>query len=902
MPGKELSPLGILGLPPKTTHLKAHRVLPKRITFLDDISPSPLLPRSRQIEKIEDVDIQGYTSSERIRSWIPEPSSTQVVPENSPPLTPPLNPAKVGNETRPEHSPLNRSTPRSIQNTSSDLATPTVQRSPPTPETTPPRSYQKRQGLPIPRNLSTTDSFETAREQITSDEEGSRPDSRSLHSSRQIWLRKTEKAGLSNVGLGLGSESEDGEQTPKTSAAHKIPSNLDLDKFDGTWGSGNDNVHLTRQGEYQNGAYGSQAYGAPQGHFHGAESPLGNSPILKGGSRAPTRRSPHSHQNNISGPMQAPLTDSIKQSLDQIKSFTDDDDSELEAKLRKVDNRRLSQISATSTIVSAMVFNTPPRRRQTLRHSSKIANLTSASIQSDRNSSTPHRHERYHTLRHAKALVGKQNQASFSAFTNNTGVEPGNRMVDTASSSRPNTAPEDAVSYFDIPCRDRRTASTHESMFSPKLERRIVQEAPPLDLHEMPLKSQETGSLSRAASSASAGFDSKNKRQITQAQTSSQLNEASKIKQISIDQESVGDWSALRPPSALITPFSIRSARSSTPGTLEVNEATAISIYPHTNKSILVVQHTPRRDSGAPEHSAVIAANAKFALPAGSVQSPVIHQPQRLLDSPLQNPRSPPLPPDFKIIPPTPANATDAGGAEQQAPTIDVSRKRLSAPLSLVKRALSTRRYSESFVAPLARSLSRRRTISSHRRCSTDNDPDGNLHPFWRPRAFWDDVDVEDDEFGNDGVIVGNSLGMPTREIKKHTPPRRHGSLSQRLDSIRIPFRQEVWSRDSKPTSTQTTYCEKRHSGTGAGAMVRNFSLRKKSKFYGKRENHSYEFIQPQANLEGHEKPVVPRLGYQVQFVGFKGLAEKVKERREEARREKVREKLKGSIDVIRSL
>ncbi len=39
-----------------------------------------------------------------------------------------------------------------------------------------------------------------------------------------------------------------------------------------------------------------------------------------------------------------------------------------------------------------------------------------------------------------------------------------------------------------------------------------------------------------------------------------------------------------------------------------------------------------------------------------------------------------------------------------------------------------------------------------------------------------------------------------------------------------------------------------------------------------------------------------------MQFVGFKGLAEKVKERREKARREKVREKLRGSIDILRGV
>lgn len=47
----------------------------------------------------------------------------------------------------------------------------------------------------------------------------------------------------------------------------------------------------------------------------------------------------------------------------------------------------------------------------------------------------------------------------------------------------------------------------------------------------------------------------------------------------------------------------------------------------------------------------------------------------------------------------------------------------------------------------------------------------------------------------------------------------------------------------------------------------------------------------------------MPRLGYPVQFIGFKGLAErmeKAKVKREEGRRERIREKLRGSIGVVK--
>lgn len=472
---------------------------------------------------------------------------------------------------------------------------------------------------------------------------------------------------------------------------------------------------------------------------------------------------------------------------------------------------------------------------------------------------------------------------------------------------RPTTAPEDTIGYFDIPYQDRRIVSAYASTSPPKAEKRILRDNPQTDHLETALRSpSETNNICGPNSSVSAALNcinSPSRQPVIQDQLPLQTNDMHEAGLPSPQLENGGDWAALRPQSALFTPFSVHSARSSTPGTLEVNEATAISIYPHTNKSILVVQQNPRKNSEAPEHSAIIAANAKFALPAGSMQPPVIHQPRQLVDSPLQNPRSPPQPPDFKIIPPTPANVMDTEDLEQQHYTTELAKKRLSKPLSRIRRALSTRRYSESFVAPLTRGLSCRNTIHETRRLSMNNDPDRNLHPFWRPRSFWDATDrseSSDSEFGNDELLVGNSLGMPTQRAKNFSPPRRQGSLSQRLGAIGLARRRKASLGSSDPHTTAVPETEKNYSG--ASAIVRNLSLRKKPKFYGRQETRSYEFIQPQTNPEGQSKLAMPRLGYQVQFVGFKGFTEKVKERREEARREKVREKLKGSIDVVRGL
>jgi hypothetical protein len=50
---------------------------------------------------------------------------------------------------------------------------------------------------------------------------------------------------------------------------------------------------------------------------------------------------------------------------------------DLDARLREVDNRRFSQLSASSSVVEAMVIDTKPRRRQTLRHTGKVSDFKS---------------------------------------------------------------------------------------------------------------------------------------------------------------------------------------------------------------------------------------------------------------------------------------------------------------------------------------------------------------------------------------------------------------------------------------------------------------------------------------------------------------------------------------------
>ncbi|KAL9613158.1 MAG: hypothetical protein Q9167_002278 [Letrouitia subvulpina] len=909
MPGKELSPLTVLDPPPKTSLLKAHKALPKRTAFLDDKIFSRPFTVTRQSERSDTVDLQGYASSERIHSWIPEPSLTQIISENSPPLTPPPNSIEVNNEVGTDSSPLDGHALGSTQTASSGITTPAVQHSPPTPETTPPRLTQDKHTSLSPRNASTrAESFETARENISSDEENTRLSSPSSHCARRTWLKKAGYPELGDVGLGLALELEDGEQTPTALTSKRAFRTSEVVAFQGVGEGEGDGADIADEKTIQNSVHANQGYKRSRKlpHKNGSlrEYPLD----VEGSPQSSGARSVNLYQRTKSIES-SPFTGPVEQRAGRTESPVKNDNFELDAKLRDVENHRLSQISATSTVVSAMVFHTPPQRRQTLRHTSKIADLTSTMGQSNRASLSTTDHTRRHLLRHLKAPEGGQREAFASGLSGSSGSQSAREKSKNIPQPtlRPTTAPEDTIGYFDIPHQNRRIVSAYASTSPPKAEKRVMRDTPSSDhLESVPRSPSDTHLISGPTSSVSAALNSINspsRQPAIQGQALQQSNDLHEAGLPSPQLESSGDWSALRPQSALFTPFSVHSARSSTPGTLEVNEATAISIYPHTNKSILVVQQNPHKNSQAPEHSAIIAANAKFALSAGSMQPPVIHQPRQLVDSPLQNPRSPPQPPDFKIIPPTPANVIDTEDLEQQHHTIEPVRKRLSAPFSRIRRAFSTRRYSESFAAPFTRGLSRRNTIHETGRSSMDNDLDTNLHPFWRPRSFWDAAErseSSDSEFGNDGLLVGNSLGMPTQGIKTFSPPRRQVSLSQRLGAIGLAGRRKASLSSSDPHAITMPKAEKNHSG--ASAIVKNLSLRKKPKFYGRQETRSYEFIQPQTSPEGQAKPAMPRLGYQVQFVGFKGFTEKVKERREEARREKVREKLKGSIDVVRGL
>lgn len=937
MPGKELSDSMQSQIPPTFALLKSHKAFPRRqaLSVENTASVKRSLLQRQEREQI------GLAKSAEIESWIPEPDVIHLTLSHSLPLTPPSYSPEEGGTSWID-GPLpddNKVTTRSV---SSGINTPVIQRSPPTPETTPPRARQQLPALlslADQRNQSSgtrTDSFKTAREDLSSDDDGRQVNSPSMQPSRQRWLRQTAHERLRGLGLGLGLDPDDEDATPREVSLRKSPRKDNFVAFDGCWDS-------------------SQDYGAA---FVDAKSiPRGS--VKKKIPRVPTQSPAKtitatedatpltkslSLRQRLEERRQSPTSASTEKFAEEINwPLQDNDDVDRNTKVHEVDNRRFSQMSGTSTVEAMVIENPSPKRRQTLRHTGKIVSLDAPNSESRRSSialkhERPHRRQLRHagspeqvkrgsvvsdisigiTARHVKTrqdsipvIVIPERKSSFtSSAPSSRRLSRTTSLTPRQKSSRPTTAPNETVGYFDIPRRERRTASAiipTATAVKPKV-------TGAKDVHaafgtESIAASANTGrKVSRATSSNSAGGVSFNGLQehptnpprppIIRPFDESQDAPTHNVQITNFDKATMAEWSALRPRSTQVTPFSLRSAHSSTPGTLEVNEATAISIYPHTNKSILVVQQLPRRDSQPPEHSAIVASNASFAIP-GPPAPAVIHQAKtrNLLDSPLRNPREPPQPPDFKVIPPTPVpnfSPTRSNERPPRQPATKSAMIRLSRPITMVKRALSARRYSETFVSPLTRGLSRRTTFIERRRSSHDPesaiDPDNKLHPFWRPRGFWDDLSDSDtdSEFGNSGYLVGNSLGMPnahtTTKITAQQPPRRSASLSQRLsNSIRFPR-----GRNSALGRRHSTAAENRR-------------IYQKTTYESNHEaNGSYEFIQPQPD-SGHEN-VMPRQGYQVHFVGLKGLAERMekrKERRGEEKRERVREKLRGSIGAV---
>ena len=232
--------------------------------------------------------------------------------------------------------------------------------------------------------------------------------------------------------------------------------------------------------------------------------------------------------------------------------------------------------------------------------------------------------------------------------------------------------------------------------------------------------------------------------------SSAAASDASRQRQVTIELNGITpgtkEWAELRPATTLTgTPFSQTSALSTSP---EIIEARVINFFPHNNESLQLIE--PNRLSETPAVKALRDETARRSqtVPTGRLAVMNITTPRTsdqavvteagAVDSPLRNPRKPPEPPQvqFAVI-----SATQQSEVNYQyGPTPDTSPIKSKTGSTLRNRPqMQGRDRSESFIKTLSRGISLRNAKNP----KADQELDSTMHPFWRPRPFWDDKDYQ---------------------------------------------------------------------------------------------------------------------------------------------------------------
>ncbi|KAK2756988.1 hypothetical protein FQN54_004956 [Arachnomyces sp. PD_36] len=911
--------------------LKAHKALPRRRENIHSLEHD-LIPIGIQTSE---HDFNRDSNGSSLAASAP-----------TLPLTPPSQPKEAVSEQEDL-------TPRksSVQQRDEVLpvSTPTHQLSPPTPDTTPPREMSKtpRAGegyysLQPPSMSSRTQSFTTAREAISDEEKEamSAKNTPTIYPSRKKPSKLRHSLPTTNSSSSeLGAPSNSASTSDRTRNRELLDPHV-FGSFDGQW------THR-REGEPATSSVGLKQNRSETRRKNKGRKPRGSTPSTNPSSNADVSERTDSRERSLRERVQDSQNVDITASVEKFGQDIGwvsgvDDPFNLSD---RVNSWRYSGLSTTST-VEAMVIDSQPQVKRTLRHTEKNPSLRSASSpvpNSNRNSMTSDGSQR--RLVHKSGRISNQNRWSVTSdmsvpvSTNSSprrrkGQEheiipvvviperrsslkssaPSSRnhsMTRSQNSSRrPTTAPDNGSGSFDIPRRRKRTMS--ESLpsagSSRDMDNRRGREfTPTIPARRSSLSAPTSRNNSRTTSLTSEALQHHRRATATEP---SQKSESEKASQPQIPPQKPSEKSpvlssspneatlepvrsnpepsfrdsgtntddilALRRRSFLATPFTQPSIQSSSPGPIEINEAKAVSLFSHNNKSLFLVDQYMQPESRAVQRLRTspggLGVSAKPQTPP-----PTSHPVAPNFDSPLRNPRSAPQPPVFKIIPPTPAQEIERrfGNA---SPVALGNTSPLARRIGSVRRALSGRRRrlsSEPFPSPFSRSLWSRTNASARNR-KAGEDIDSRLHPLWRPRGFWDDVsesESDDEEYfgdqgygGDAGVgragdrdsdyIVSNSLGIPQKRVIFDGPL----SLVRRIQGSR-PSHGNLAARHGSRDRIQRPISPRHRRG---------------------RRVHS-----------------VPALGLQFRFMSFRDVQERIelsRQRRDEARREARREKLRKSI------
>lgn len=739
------------------------------------------------------------------------------------------------------------------ENHSTGMVTPRRPSKPPTPDVTPPRTTStKRPTLNQLGNFlsssSRAESFQTACENISSDGDMDTPvrtpRSRSVSQRTGRRIPSSSRQPLANGTTMLRATLANHKDKDTPQSASQPLSETDyetgFESFDGEWTNPADESPTPLPGKHRT----SKATATPSQQSSRLASDNDTLDVLN--LNASLMR-----EQTLRGRLQEPPHLSASPSMERFRAEIGWPSQE------EPDSRRLSGISSTST-VEAVIIDSPKRAQRLLRHTEKRGSLRSASspvTTSGRTSTVSNSDSQQHRLIHKAGRISEQDRRSISSgvsFSSKTTTSAPHASVDiipvvvvperrSSLKSGPNShisskptsqrssqrapVPSKGSGSIDVPRQRKRTMSDSASARSrdtssrgrPPTGRPII---PPrsssLSAPTSRNNSRATSLTSDSLRSHTIAMDLEMQKRLEQQPVSPPRHNVLDFQHQSscppqrksllpppnlpaLMVSSTDDMATLRPPSLPYTQWSIPS---SSPGPVEIREATAVSLFPHHNRSLLLVNQ-PRM---APETCVLQAFhNPGFyprtpEMPAGGADDPLSGLSSRLatalVDSPLKNPRPPPKPPISKPLPPIPThqqtgdvNQDKDGGA------------RLGRRWNSVRRPWTVRPRSESFNA-ITRTLSMR----SAKNRTAGLEMDSNLHPFWRPRGFWDDIPGSPKKgtsthpvhgpHADNSLIVNNSLGLPQKRIifdgppslSRHSPEMRrvldynasHGSLADR--------------------------------------------------------------------------------------------------------------------------
>lgn len=773
-------------------------------------------------------------------------------------------------------------------------STPPNQRSPPTPEVTPPQPHVQSLALPsrptlnhrIPSKSTTdsrTESFRTALESPeASDEEDSRstvcPPSPSARTS-QITVRQVnggEHKLQNGVGLGLGVRPDFVEGPDDLTPRRKG----EFNSFDGEWGSGSEVEQEWDDNLSRNVTVKKRR---DRAHLNGQRHE-----VVDNRNVSPTNAT----KAVRTLPLQGRILTYDSRGPDR-RSFTAPEAATAPAEVStNGDARRLSGMSSkstASTVVEAILVETPPRRHKTLRHVKRVDALRDSAWQSSISplSSAPSLADngtRRRRVNQSRELP-RESYASNSTVNSissrkarrevwkNGGVpvvvvpdrQSSNRSSSQERSLRSSSSQRskrshsitsvplslvakhhDLTPYFDRPPRrGRRTSESDGSTpgdqrtidFPPLVPRRTSSLSAPTSRNgsrEASRHGSRAGSLT--AESLKAHNDSLTAKSVAQipihasAGPQSGRTESS-VPVVTVD--SAPSYDQLKPKehngesqdnhrrtcdtllgspllSTHATPFSQASVETNATAA-EISQAMAVSIVPHQNSSVLMVNHRPSESSDGDRRSQGLERQEQPTITTTEVsgaydEEPATPQAQRplslsYLDSPLRNPRAPPEPPVLAFIPATPSGLTPADERprllgnfyDETEPDEKPSRG-----LEMVRRALGKRRHSygpspSRDIRPgfLTRTLSLSKNIRKH----TDEDAEieqddraiyggelrdeSRLHPDWRPShypGFYGDDG--DGVYDTDDGAEEEAIRYPPIDNRPRPPKR---SLSERM-------------------------------------------------------------------------------------------------------------------------